>query len=196
MIYSILRFLAKLLLKPLFGVDATNLDIVPNEGPCIIASNHKSWLDPVFLGIVLKRKIKFMAKEELFRYPFFGWLLKKLGAFPVKRGTADRQALKTAVEILNKGEVVGIFVEGTRVRSNSIGEIKPGIYLLSRKTGAYVIISAIYGNYPLFKRKFPPVPNKVKIAFAEFNEDPEVSQADEYLKKMKEELTKLWESLK
>jgi 1-acyl-sn-glycerol-3-phosphate acyltransferase len=196
MIYSLIRFFASLLLIPIFRIEVSGIESVPETGPCIIASNHKSWLDPVFLGIVLKRKIRFMAKEELFRYPLLGWLVRELGAFPVKRGAADRQALKTAVEALKKGEAVGIFVEGTRVRTNSIGELKPGIYLLAKQTGATVLVSAIYGNYPLFKTKVPLVPNRVRISFARFNLDPREISAGDYLQKMKEELEKLWESLK
>lgn len=196
MIYEVIRGIARIILKPLFRISAEGIEAVPSQGPVIIAANHKSWLDPVFLGIILRRKIRFMAKEELFKYPLFSWLIRKLGAFPVKRGSADRKALRSAIDILKAGGIVGIFVEGTRVKKEGIGELRPGAYFLAKMGEAPVVLAAIRGNRPLFKKKLPPVPEKVRIKFKIFDADLKNLKPEEYLLKMRKELEELWESLK
>jgi len=109
--------------------------------------------DPVIIGCLLKRQIHFMAKEELFYNPIFGFILRKLNAFPVKRGTADRKAIKKALEVLNNNQVLGIFPEGTRSKDGKLKEPEPGVALIAAKSKKAVLVpAAIIGNYKLFSR--------------------------------------------
>ena len=107
MLYYIIRAILLPLSISYFGNQGK--ENLPTEGSAIIFSNHTSLFDPIVLGCLLPRKIYFMAKQELFRIKPFALFMKGLGAFPVKRGTADISAVKTALYTLRKGEVFGIF---------------------------------------------------------------------------------------
>ena len=98
----------------LFPYSIRGLEHLPRQGPCILASNHESYLDPVVLGSAVPRRISFMAKESLFAHPVLGWILRHLDAFPVKRGEADIGALRQALRRLKAGQPVLLFPEGTR----------------------------------------------------------------------------------
>lgn len=113
---------------------------IPKEkGGLIIASNHVSNYDPPFIGIVFKSKYTFMAKEELFKNRFFAWLIRKLGAFPVKRGAKDLAAIDTAIESLHNGRTFIIFPEGTRSKTGELGRPKSGVSIIAVKAKAPVI---------------------------------------------------------
>jgi 1-acyl-sn-glycerol-3-phosphate acyltransferase len=109
-----------------------------------------------------------MAKEELFRLPVLGWLLPRVYAFPVRRGSANRRAISTALQTLRNGGILGLFPEGTRSRTRDLLPPQPGIALIALKSGAVVLPVAIAGPYRLFR------PVRVKIGkqmlFEEFNE--------------------------
>ena len=122
------------------------LNRLPRQGPVILAINHLSMLDPILVGAVVPRVIHFMAKEELFRYPGLGWLLRRVHAFPVRRGQADREALATALQLLRAGEVVGIFPEGTRSADGRLLPLQSGTAFLALKSGATVVPVAIAGT--------------------------------------------------
>ncbi|MCX7831791.1 MAG: 1-acyl-sn-glycerol-3-phosphate acyltransferase [Actinobacteria bacterium] len=195
MLYWLLRHLLGIFLKPIFRIEFKNIDLLPEKGPAIIASNHKSWLDPVIIGIAARRKVRFIAKAELFKIPLLNSLITSLGAFPVKRGAADIGALKTSIKILKTGDVLGIFVEGTRVKQEGIGELKPGIYAIAKISQAPVIICAIRGTRPLFKRRLLPFPNKIKLKFESFEIDPRTVAEEEYLRIMKNRLERMYNEL-
>ncbi len=94
-----------------------------------------------------------MAKEELFKIPVFGWVIKKFKAFPVKRGNADRAAIRFAINLLEKGEILGIFPEGTRSKTGQLGEIGQGAALIIAKSGAAVVPTALIGTDKIFSIK-------------------------------------------
>ncbi|NMB35582.1 MAG: 1-acyl-sn-glycerol-3-phosphate acyltransferase [Firmicutes bacterium] len=131
------------------------MENVPPRGPYIICSNHTSWFDPPLLGCLVtgRQKINFMAKEELFKIFLIGPLFKKLNAFPVKRDTADRKAIRRALQVLEDGEILGLFPEGTRVRTGELGEPYHGAALIALKSGKPVLPVAI--QWP--PRPFQPV---------------------------------------
>ncbi len=136
------------------------MDKVPDHGPVILCSNHISWWDPVILGCLLKRPIRFMAKKELFSYPVFGTLLRWLGAFPVDRGRAHVGAIREGLKVLDAGEVLGIFPEGTRQRDRTrLGVPHPGAALLALKTDAPIVPVAI--------RTSPSEKKRVRVLFGE-----------------------------
>lgn len=150
MFYNLIRSIARGLFF-FFGLKHEGIHNVPKDGAVILASNHVSYYDPIVIAAVLDRQVNFMAKSEFFESRLFGKILSALNAFPVKRGSADRRAIKTALAILKEGKVLGIFPEGTR---KSIGtEVNPltGTALLALKSDVYVIPVACIGT----KRMIP-----------------------------------------
>lgn len=125
--YSILRGLAIAVFKVFFAIEIEGKENIPYGGGAILASNHLSYLDPIVLGILVPRRVNFMAKEELFENFFFGWMIVKLGAFPIKRERIDRTTYKKILKLLQKREVVVLFPEGTRSIDGTIGQLHAGI---------------------------------------------------------------------
>lgn len=153
MIYSLLRLLFLLIFKVLFRWEVSGAENIPKSGGTIIASNHISLWDPPVIGTAMQRQIHFMAKEELFKIPVFNSVIRKLNAFPVKRGAVDRNALKTALNILKEGKVLGIFPEGTRSKDGKLGHAQPGATLLALKAGVPVVPTAVVGTNKFFSGK-------------------------------------------
>lgn len=118
---------------------------LPSQGPVVLVANHISLWDPVVAGVALRRRVYFMAKQELFDMPVVGQVIRALGAFPVKRGQADFSATRRALALLRQGEVVGIFPEGGR-QFGSTGNFHPGAALLAVKTGAPIVPVALKGT--------------------------------------------------
>lgn len=130
----------------------TGTENLPRRGPVIVVSNHLSLWDPVAVGVALPRRVYFMAKEELFRLPLVGWVLKGLGAFPVRRGEGDLAAMRQAIRLLRQGKVVGIFPEGGRSRSGVLQPFQRGVAVLAAKTGAPVVPVALIGTNRIIGR--------------------------------------------
>lgn len=127
----------------------TGKENVPAKGPVILAPNHVSFADPPTAGCGITRKVRFMAKIELFQIPVIGYLIGKVGAFPVKQNTADRAALKRAIELLREGEVVCIFPEGGRSHDGNLMEAQPGLGMIALKSKAPVVPVALIGTEKL-----------------------------------------------
>ncbi|NLO89722.1 MAG: 1-acyl-sn-glycerol-3-phosphate acyltransferase [Clostridia bacterium] len=125
---------------------------VPKEGPVVIVSNHLSLWDPMAVGAAIERRIYFMAKAELFKYPIVGLIVKSWGAFPVRRGHLDREALKNAMKVLKRGDVLGIFPEGKRSPSGKLQKFKPGAVSLAAKYGAPIVPVGLIGTKKIFSR--------------------------------------------
>lgn len=120
---------------------------LPKEGGVLVCANHYSWMDAVAVAIVLSRPVHFMAKEELFRNPLLAWFFRGVHAYPVKRGAADRAAVKETLSLLERGEVVGIFPEGTRTKTGELGPGQPGIGLFSHRARVPILPIGIAGSY-------------------------------------------------
>jgi len=146
MFYRFSSLLALVICKILFGVRARGIENIPKKGGFILASNHSSYLDPIVLGAISPRKLNFMAKEELFCHPLISWYLSCLGAFPVKRDSADLSALKHALRRLREGEVLILFPEGSRRFDGTSTDPYPGIGFLVAKSGVPVIPVFIKGT--------------------------------------------------
>lgn len=149
MIYEVCTGILRILYRFLFRLEAIGAENVPAEGGVLLCSNHISNLDPPTVGILLNRKVRFMAKAELFDVPVLGPLIGKLGAFPVKRGGISKESIKLALTILRNGEVMGIFPEGTR---DSQGVVKKGAASFALRSGAAAVPVAIVGDYKLFRK--------------------------------------------
>lgn len=140
MFYKIATGLASIFYHIKFKITVVGRENIPEKlGGHIIASNHISNNDPPFIGVIFKGKYTFMAKEELFRNRLFGWLIRRLGAFPVKRGAKDFAAIDTAIESISKGRTFIIFPEGTRSKTGELGKPKSGISIIAVRAKAPVI---------------------------------------------------------
>ncbi|QDR80748.1 lysophospholipid acyltransferase family protein [Sporomusa termitida] len=144
--YKLLCLLLGAIFSIFFRWRVIGAENIPATGGVIIAANHISLWDPPVLGTALPRRIHFMAKEELFTNPVLGWLISRLGAFPVKRGIADRTAIRTALSLLENGSVLGLFPEGTRSKTGVLGAPEPGLAMLAVKAGVPVVPAAIIGT--------------------------------------------------
>jgi 1-acyl-sn-glycerol-3-phosphate acyltransferase len=134
------------------------------QGPLIVASNHRSFLDPFVIAVCLpwRRPLHFVAKVELFEPRWQGWLLNRLGAYPVRRGQSDEQTLITSREVLERAGAVCIFPEGTRIRSGSLARPKRGFGRLALETGAAVLPVAVHGSEHV-RRGWRIRPRKVMV---------------------------------
>ena len=152
MVYKICRGLLWIYFHLFSRLEVTGKENVPKDGAAIICPNHISYGDPLIVGITIKRYVKFMAKYELFKKPFLSFLLPMWGAYPVKRGEADFNAIKTTLRYLKEGQLIGVFLEGTRVKGEELGKANPGVAMFSVKSGCPVIPAAITGSYRWFSK--------------------------------------------
>src|SRR3954470_7158147 len=129
-----------------FSLERSGRKNIPKKGPVILAANHRSFLDPFLIGCLIRRPVYFVAKKELFAKRWQGWILNRLGAFPLKRGESDEESMATARGILERGGVLVIFPEGTRIRKGGLGRPKRGGGRLALETGAPVVPIAILGS--------------------------------------------------
>ncbi|MBO5605369.1 MAG: 1-acyl-sn-glycerol-3-phosphate acyltransferase [Acidaminococcaceae bacterium] len=165
---------------------------IPAEGPVVIAANHLSLLDPPVLGAAATRKVHFMAKSELFKPAWFGALIRKLGAFPVRRGAMDRDAIKTGLTILKENKVLAVFPEGTRSKTGELGRAGGGAFMMAVKCKAKIVPAYIYGTD---LKRHPGWP-KVRVIFGkpmEYDSDMGTGREslDELGASWKEEVLKL-----
>lgn len=146
LVYGITRIICTVPLTLFFHIRIYGAEHWPRRGPAIIASNHASNLDPCLVGIAFPGQIRWMAKAELWRVPLLGWLVTRLGAFPVHRGEADREAIRRAKQLIREGWIVGMFPEGTRQRQGRLGEPQAGVGMLAMEPGVPVIPVRIRGH--------------------------------------------------
>jgi 1-acyl-sn-glycerol-3-phosphate acyltransferase len=130
---------------------------VPLEGGLVVAANHFSWIDPPALGASTPRTLYFMAKVEAHRVPGLGQLMRSFGAFSVRRGESDRDAVRTMRQIVRDGHALGLFVEGTRQRSGVPGPVQPGAAMVAINEEVPVVCAAIYGSHEWRLGNFHPV---------------------------------------
>ncbi len=165
-VYRASRLACLVISKAMFGLRIEGQEHIPETGAAIVAANHLSFLDPVIIGVAIRRPLHFMAKEELFRFRPFGWLLRAYQAFPVGRGKADLQAIKQAVSLLQGGELVLIFPEGTRGDGKRVGPAKPGIGLVAARSRAPVVPAFHWGTERALPRgAWVPRPHRVILRF-------------------------------
>ena len=137
---------------------------IPQKDSFIMVSNHGSLLDPPLLGHALGRNISFMAKAELFKIPILGFVIKACGAYPVKRGIADKYTIKTACNKLSNNNCIGIFIDGTRQKNGRVNKPKQGAALLAFKNQKLLLPVAIVNSHRLIRLKFCiPIFSKIVI---------------------------------
>ena len=143
-VFPIFRFL--------FRGQTLGISNVPKTGGVVVVSNHGSHLDPPILGHALSRPVAFMAKSELFRVPILSFIISACGAYPVKRGAGDREAIKTASKRLVEGWATGVFLDGTRQENGRVNDPKAGAALLSARTGCPILPVAIINSHRAFPK--------------------------------------------
>jgi 1-acyl-sn-glycerol-3-phosphate acyltransferase len=164
--YSFVRILITLPTLVLFRTRAIGMKNVPRSGPLILAPNHFSQMDHFFVGLYLRRKVRFMAKSQLFGPPVLTYIFSHGGVFPVRRGHRDEEAFKTANLLLEQGEMMLIYAEGGRSRTGRLGEVKPGLGRIALESGAPTIPIAIHGSASVRRWKGLRFP-KVTVQFGE-----------------------------
>ncbi len=174
-----LLFLGTPILYVLHPFKFYGVENLPEKGGFIIASNHVFWLDAFYIALGCKKNVHFMAKSELFRYSFFNWFFRSLNAFPVKRGCFDRRALKTAVEIISSGDVLGIFPEGGIITTDGRPtRAKWGISYLVHQCRCPVVPVSIYSRRGkgVFKRITVRFGEPIESSCLSFSAEPTRSE--------------------
>jgi len=159
---------ARAVLPPVFTrvyrMQVQGLEHIPRTGAVVLACNHTSNIDPVFLGVACQRQVHFMAKSELWKFKPLGWMVDGLGGFPVRRGEADREAVRRALELLDQQAVVGIFPEGRRQPEGTLGPLQAGVVLLSLRPGVTTVPVVLQGTNHVVHNRRPSFP-KVTVTF-------------------------------
>jgi 1-acyl-sn-glycerol-3-phosphate acyltransferase len=177
-IYRIVRLILIPFFRLYFRMERIGREHIPESGPVIVAANHRSFLDPFVIATMAgpKRPMYYVAKKELFMRRWQAWILNALGAFPVDRGAADGQMINTAKAILDRGDIVLIFPEGTRVRPGSLGRAKRGVGRLALESGAPVVPVAVIGTESI-RKGWRIRPRKVRIRAGRALTFPQVTDA-------------------
>ena len=166
MLYAFLKPIAVALMRLLFRLSSRGREHIPMTGPVLLVANHASLLDPPLVGGMVPRQVSFMAKEELFRVPLLGALIRRLNARPVRREGADAGALRTSLRVLQDNGVLLVFPEGTRGPEGTLREPKAGVGMLAVLSGAPVVPVLIEGSGRAWPRgQRLPRPAKVTVTF-------------------------------
>ena len=144
--YTFVRLIVSLPTLLIWRVRVIGRENVPKDGPLVLAPNHFSQMDHFFIGLYLRRKIRFMAKSQMFGPPLLTYIYKHGGVIPIRRGHRDEEAIKTAFTVLGQDGMLLIYAEGGRSRGSELGEPKPGIGRIALESGAPVVPVAIYGS--------------------------------------------------
>lgn len=144
--YYIARFAIIIFFKIFTKWQILGIENIPSDGALLIVSNHLSNADPPLLSVTLKRNALFMAKKELFRNPILGYFMYGFGAFPVRRGQLDRQALRHAEKILSNNDILVIFPEASRSKEARLKKAFPGSALIAVRNSVPIVPAAITGT--------------------------------------------------
>lgn len=193
--YRIAKFIVHVISIILFPIKVVGREKIPNEGGIILCSNHISLLDPVYLSISCKRQVYYMAKEELFHNKLFGAVIRGLGAFPIKRGEKDQSGINTSIDIIKRGDVMGMFIEGTRSKDLKPQRAKAGVAMIAFATGANLVPVAIYSDRKVrpFRRVTVRIGDVIPYESLQF----EKGSGSEYKRvahMVMDEITHLWEA--
>jgi 1-acyl-sn-glycerol-3-phosphate acyltransferase len=164
---NFLKILALPIFKILFAIEYHGVENVPASGAVILAGNHPSYLDPILVALPIRRVIRYMAWDALFKVPLLGWLITSLGAFPVdiRRGKGEA-AFREACKVLERGDALGIFPEGQRSEQGPMGELRTGTARLAVETGATILPITIGGASRAWpKWKLLPKPAKIIVRY-------------------------------
>jgi 1-acyl-sn-glycerol-3-phosphate acyltransferase len=145
-VWGVGRFTVQPIVKLFVPLRVYGVERVPREGGLVLAFNHFSWIDPPAFGAACPRTIHYMAKVEAHRVPGLGQMIRGFGAFSVRRGESDRDAVRYMRQVVQDGDALGLFAEGTRQRSGVPGEVQPGAAMVAIQEGAPIVPAAIHGS--------------------------------------------------
>ena len=164
-IWFMLQQIFQTLFTVWFRYRAQGLEHLPESGALLLI-NHQSFLDPLLVGLPLRRPVSYLARENLFRVPVMGWLLKRTYVMPISRESAGTESLRESLRRMDHGFLVGIFPEGTRTLNGGLRELKPGFVALIRRTNVPVIPVGVAGAYEAFPRgAWLPRPSQIRIVY-------------------------------
>lgn len=152
MVYIFARFICRIVLALLRRWEIRGLSNLPAKGGLVLVSNHTSYWDPVIVGCAINRRINYMAKSELFDIPLLSAFIRAVGTFPVRRDQLDRTAIRTAMKLLEEGQIVGVFPEGTRSRTGELLKPHLGAAMLALKADVPLLPVAIKGSRGVFSK--------------------------------------------
>lgn len=152
MLYKFARVICRIILVLMRRWEVRGNERMPDTGGVVLVANHMSYWDPVVVGCAFNRRVNFMAKWELFQIPLFGKAIRVMGAFPVRRDRSDRNAIRTAIKLLQEGEVVGVFPEGTRSHTGELLKPHLGAAMLASRAGVPLLPVAVSGTRGVFKK--------------------------------------------
>jgi 1-acyl-sn-glycerol-3-phosphate acyltransferase len=150
--YDFLHVACRLLGILVFRIRCRGREFVPPSGGALVLSNHQSHLDPVLIGLASDRRLNYLARDTLFKFAPFRWLINSLDAIPLDREGLGLAGLKETLKRLKRGELVLIFPEGTRTRDGEVGRLKPGFCALARRAGVPLVPVAIDGAFDSWPR--------------------------------------------
>jgi len=177
--YRFWQQVARVLLVLVFGLRVHHRRRFPRTGGVLVVANHQSYLDPILAAVGMPRAFHPMARESLFRFAPFRWLIGSLYAFPVRRGTADLAAVKEALRRLQAGGVVLVFPEGTRTRDGSIGPMHGGPAAIAARAGVPIVPMVIDGAFEAWPRtRRLPRPHPIRVAVGAPVMPPQYEGAD------------------
>ena len=154
-IWKFLQTICRIATTLLFDLKVYGSHRVPESGGVLIVSNHQSYLDPVLLGVRLKRPLSYLAKSELFGYGPFSWLIRFLGGFPIKQGAGDVGAMKQTIQRLQEGHALNIYPEGSRTENGEMLPIEKGVGLVIKRAKVPVVPVAIEGSFRAWPKGRP-----------------------------------------
>jgi 1-acyl-sn-glycerol-3-phosphate acyltransferase len=178
--YDSLRIICRLVGPAVFGIRVRGRENVPADGGALVMSNHQSHLDPVLVGLATDRRLNYLARQSLFGFAPFRWLIKSLDAIPLDREGLGLNGLKETLKRLKRGEMVLIFPEGTRTRDGEVGVFKPGFCALARRANVPLLPVGIEGSFDSWPRsRLLPMPAAIHIQFGAPLEPGEIEQLDD-----------------
>jgi len=165
--YDFLRVVCRVLGVAMFRIRVFGREHVPKSGGVLVVSNHQSHLDPVLVGLAFDRRLNYVARDTLFGFAPFAWLMMSLDAIPIDREGSGLGGLKESLRRLKDGEMLLIFPEGTRTRDGEVGTLKPGFLALARRAKVPLLPVGLDGAYESWpRRNLLPQPAVIQIRFA------------------------------
>lgn len=178
--YGFLHVACRLVGSAYFGIRVRGREMVPQEGAVLVLSNHQSHLDPVLIGLACDRRLNYLARDTLFGFAPFRWLINSLDAIPIDREGTGLGGLKETLRRLKQGEMVLIFPEGSRTRDGDVGVLKPGFHAVARRGNVFIAPVAIEGAYHAWPRSRNfPLPATIHIQFGPVISPEEIATYEE-----------------
>lgn len=167
-VWSTFQFVMRLVFAHWLRFQCRGLENVPQHGGGLVLINHQSFLDPLLVGVPLRRPVSYLARDTLFPVPLIGWVLRSTYVVPINRDAASTASIRNALARMKHGFLVGVFPEGTRSRDSSVADFKPGFISLIRRAGVPVYPVGIAGaNEAMPRNRLRFLPRTVRVVFGE-----------------------------